>query len=92
MKFWPALLAALMIHAPARGETAATDGETPPEWARGYEWAQENAVTDPAVCNTESQDFNDGCRAFAAEAGDPGSTQGIIRTYEFDEHIDNILE
>ncbi|MGA0607964.1 hypothetical protein ACO2Q0_18395 [Phenylobacterium sp. VNQ135] len=31
----------------------------------GYEWAQENDITDPADCNGNSDSFVEGCEAFA---------------------------
>src|SRR4051812_23071974 len=36
----------------------------------GYDWAEQNGVTDPSSCGGDSQGFLDGCQAWAEEQGD----------------------
>jgi hypothetical protein len=36
----------------------------------GYDWAEQNGVTDPSSCGGDSQGFVDGCQAWAEEQGD----------------------
>ncbi|MDH6231058.1 hypothetical protein M2281_001630 [Mesorhizobium soli] len=33
----------------------------------GYEWAEQNSITDPADCNGYSSSFNEGCETFIDE-------------------------
>ncbi|KQC08084.1 MAG: hypothetical protein APR62_05455 [Smithella sp. SDB] len=33
----------------------------------GYEWAEENEITDPGDCSGKSQSFIEGCEAYANE-------------------------
>jgi hypothetical protein len=35
----------------------------------GYEWAEENEITDPDDCGGNSDSFEEGCRAYAEEEG-----------------------
>lgn len=38
----------------------------------GYEWAEENGITDPDDCGGNSESFIEGCRAYAGEEGQNG--------------------
>jgi hypothetical protein len=33
----------------------------------GYEWAQQNGITNPGDCNGNSQSFNEGCESYTEE-------------------------
>lgn len=35
----------------------------------GYQWAEEQGITDPDECGGNSQSFQEGCRAYAEEQG-----------------------
>jgi hypothetical protein len=35
----------------------------------GYNWAEENDITDPADCDGNSNSFNEGCQAWVDENG-----------------------
>lgn len=38
----------------------------------GYEWAEENGITDPDHCGGKSWSFIEGCKAYAEQASDDG--------------------
>ena len=45
----------------------------------GYEWAEENEITDPDDCGGNSESFEEGCRAYAEEEGSI-SSRGVEAT------------
>lgn len=42
----------------------------------GYNWAEENGITDPDDCDGNSQSFTEGCQAYAEEEGPSYDDQG----------------
>jgi hypothetical protein len=38
----------------------------------GYDWAEQNGITDPSDCGGNSQSFIEGCEAFTEENGSEG--------------------
>lgn len=39
----------------------------------GYDWAEENGITDETDCDGNSNSFNEGCQAWVEEQGEQGS-------------------
>ena len=54
--------------APTFGGYACTDDCSGHE--AGYEWAEEQGISDPDECGGDSISFEEGCRAYAEEQGD----------------------
>ncbi len=41
----------------------------------GYQWAEDNGITDPDDCDGNSQSFIEGCQAYAEEQIEPEETE-----------------